>query len=428
MVRSSAAVFLLCLGTVAGAEEPVTLRETFNPGDRYSIELRVELDGRLSVPVDKQKEPQQVAMSGTGTLRYDERVLAPDDPEAAKVVRQYHKVEIRRTMNGLKQSADIRPAVRRLVVHRAGQNKVPFSPDGPLEWGEIEVVRTDVFCPVLVPGLLPARPVKPGDTWLVTRSAVQDLTDMDTLSAGGFTVALDSLLTLNGKRMAKLKVSGSVTGVDENGPCKHSLDGTGYFDLAENRLAYLSVKGSHELLDAKGQAAGRIDGRFTLERKAATDALSDERLAKVELTPNNENTLLRYDNPELGVSFVYSRRWRVGAVQGTQVTLDGPNGSGVLLTILTPDKVPTQDAYAAEVKEFFAKQKAVVTNFAAGAPGRFGMDTDLDGKPLRSECAVLSKPDGGLTLSATLPRADAGVLGKDIDRLIGSVTITKPAK
>ena len=34
----------------------------------------------------------------------------------------------------------------------------PFSPDGPLTWGEIDVVRTDVFNPAAIPGLLPPGP------------------------------------------------------------------------------------------------------------------------------------------------------------------------------------------------------------------------------------------------------------------------------
>ena len=43
-----------------------------------------------------------------------------------------------------------------MVVIKAGERKAPFSPDGPLTWGEIDVVRTDVFNPALVPGLLPS--------------------------------------------------------------------------------------------------------------------------------------------------------------------------------------------------------------------------------------------------------------------------------
>lgn len=410
------------------ADEPVSLKESFQPGERYSVSLRVDLDGRLSVPVEKETTPRLLTLVGTSALRYDERVLPADDPEASRVVRKYQAVDIRRTVADREQKADVRPEVRRMVVLRSARAKVPFSPDGPLIWDEIDVVRTDVFCPVLVPGLLPARPVNVGDHWLATASAVVDLTDMDTLDEGGFTVTFAAVATLNGKRMAKLTVAGTVKGVDENGPCRHRLDGTGYFDLESRRLTYLSVKGSKELLDQNGKPAGRVDGRFVMERGPSEAAdLGDEALAKLELKPTADNTLLRYDNPALGVKFLYPRRWRVGAVQGNQLTLDGPNGAGLLLTAEPTDKTPTPAAYQAEVRKTLAELKADVPAWPAAAD-RFGLDAELKGEKLRLEYAVVQKPAGGLLLAARLPRADAGVLGKDVERLLASLERTAAAK
>ena len=60
----------------------------------------------------------------------------------------------------------------------------PFSPDGPLTWGEIDVVRTDVFNPARIPGLLPAGPVKKGQTWKASAAAVAELTDMEKVEDG----------------------------------------------------------------------------------------------------------------------------------------------------------------------------------------------------------------------------------------------------
>ena len=58
--------------------------------------------------------------------------------------------------------------------------------------------------------------------------------------------------------------------------------------------------------------------------------LSDDALKGVALEPNAENTLLLYDNPDFGVRFLYPRRWHVGAVHGSQLALDGADGSGLL--------------------------------------------------------------------------------------------------
>ena len=53
-----------------------------------------------------------------------------------------------RKMGDDPQESTLRPGVRRLVVLRSRSAKVPFSPDGPLTWGEIDLIRTDVFNPV----------------------------------------------------------------------------------------------------------------------------------------------------------------------------------------------------------------------------------------------------------------------------------------
>ena len=71
---------------------------------------------------------------------------------------------------------------------RLETREVPFSPDGPLTWGEIDVVRTDVFNPALIPGLLPPNAVKPGATWKAAAATVAELTDMEKVEEGAITV------------------------------------------------------------------------------------------------------------------------------------------------------------------------------------------------------------------------------------------------
>jgi hypothetical protein len=321
-----------------------------------------------------------------------------------------------------------------MVVLRSARGKSPFSPDGPLLWSETDVVKNDVFAPALVPALLPNRAVKPGDGWPAGPSAVVELTDMEKVDDGGFAVKFAAVTTVNDRRHAKLTIAGTVKGIDAEGPCRHTLDGTAYFDLERNRLAYLSLKGSHELIDPAGKATGRVDGRFVMERSDAGTAedIGDAKLAGVALSPTADNSALLYDNAELGVRFQYPRRWRVGAVQGRQVTLDGPNGGGILVTVEPAARVPTADAYRGEVEGFLKQQKAAVTNAGkpepvADRPGieRFGLDADVGGEKVRMEYAVLKAEDGGATVAARLPRADAGVLGEDVARLVRTLAVTK---
>jgi hypothetical protein len=321
-----------------------------------------------------------------------------------------------------------------MVVLRSDHGKkAPFSPDGPLTWGEIDVVRTDLYAPALVPGLLPAHPVRPGDRWALSVAAVTDLTDLDPIDEGGLTAVFAGLVTLEAKRYAKLTISGTVKGLTEDGPARQKLDGLAYFDLAANRLTYLALTGGRELLGPDGKTVvGRTDGKLTLTRTIVRPVmeLSDASLRDADRRPTAENTLLLYDNPDLGVRFVHPRRWRVGAVQGRQVTLEEPNGGGILITLEPPDQVPTAEQFLRETQTFLKKQQWIVQATTPPQPvaaglSRFSLEAEVNKERVRMEYAVLSGPSGGAVMAARLPWSEHAELRADVDRLLQSLTITK---
>jgi hypothetical protein len=226
--------------------------------------------------------------------------------------------------------------------------------------------------------------------------------------------------------------------VNEDGPNRQKIDGVAYFNLETRLLTYLSIRGSHELLDGtSGQTMGVIEGQFILTRSPLAEHpadLSDASLRGLVLKPDAENTLMLYDDPGLGVRFLYPRGWRVGAVQGKQVTLDHARlGGGVLITVEAPAKVPTAEDYQREVAGFLEKEKAKVT--VAGQPmrvrpdpgqlDRFALEAVFEKDAARLEYAVLKQTDGGATVAARLPAAVAADLRPDVERVIRSLSITK---
>jgi len=429
-------LLLWAFAPLAPAEEPVTLAEKFEPGHLSKVEVSVKLTGKLAVPSAGKKAPELVPVNGASRVVYEERVLPPDEPGLLKTVRAYREVEFRRTVGAAAQDAGIRPSVRRMVVIKSESRRAPFSPDGPLTWGEIDVVRTDVFNPSVVPGLLPVAPVRKGQTWKASPAAVLELTDMEKVEAGEILVEFVGLTEVDRRRVARLKISGTVRGVNEDGPNSQALDGTAYFDLDAGLVTYLSLKGTHKLLDGSGDTVGLIEGQFTMTRSAVGKPpadLSDDSLKGLELKPTAENTLLLYDDAQLGVRFLYPRGWRVGAVQGKQVTLDHARGSGVLITVEPAAKVPAADDYLKEVSAFLQKEKAQVT--ATDRPtrvraepvqlDRFGLDATFGKEAVRMECAVLRQTDGGVTVSARIPAGDAAALRPEVERILRSVAVTK---
>jgi hypothetical protein len=431
-------VTLLAGPALAAAQGPVRLREAFPAGYQYHVSSRVELSGVLRLPPEPgQKPPPPVELRGKSAVEYDERVLdagTPDRP-SPKTLRLYRRVDLERTVGDQAQESTLRPAVRRLVLLRYGHREVPFSPDGPLTWNEIDLVRTDVFTPALA-ALFPDRPVGPGDRWTAGRSALEELTDLERLE-GSLECRFEEVLSLSGRRLARVSFRGSARGVAEDGPNRQQLDGFCYFDLESNHLSYLSLTGERFLLDKDGKEAGRVKGQFVLTRQAHTRSpeLGDEALRGVALEPNADNTLLLYDNPELGVRLLYPRRWRVGLVRGRQVTLDEALGSGLLLTVEPPAGVPTGAAYLAENQAFLARQKSKVLRAeqprrVQGPPEeleQFGLDVEMEGRRERLEYYVARQAAGGATLAARLRSDDWAALERDVGRIARSVRVTAGA-
>jgi hypothetical protein len=429
---------LLMPTAAAGADEAVRLQEKFSVGYQYHVSSRTELSGSLTLPTEKDKPaPKPLTVSGDGALDYDERVLAVEkDGQVRQTMRIFRRVEIQRKVGDQSQESTIRPAVRRMVLLRHQNVEVPFSPDGPLTWGEIDLVRTDVFTPALV-GMLPDKAVQIGDHWTASSAAVQELTDMERIEEGKLDCKLEQFTTVEKRRHARVAFTGTVRGINEDGPNKQQLEGYFYFDLESNHLSYLSLEGKSTLLDKDGKEVGRVQGRFVLTRQAhqRCKELTDEALKGVVLEPNADNTLLRYDNPELGVSFLHPRRWRVAGVSAAQVTLDSADGSGLMLTLEPLSRVPTAAVFLAESRDWLQKQKAKLLREDAprqlqGRPQEvehFALDVELKGQRQLLDYYVLKQTAGGATVVARLLPNDQVAVRKEVERIARSVTISPGA-
>jgi hypothetical protein len=430
----SFALFFTSAAQLLG-DDAVRLQERFPAGYQYHVSSRTDLTGALNPPAEKGKPlPKTVSVRGDSAIEYDERVLdvAPDGT-VRKTLRICRRIDFHRTVGDRPQESTIRPAVRRLVLLRRNNQEVPFSPDGPLTWSEIDLVRTDVFTPALT-GMLGDREVRIGDRWTATTAAVQELTDMERIDEGRLECKLESVATKEGRRQARVAFSGSVRGANEDGPNRQQLEGHLLFDLESNHVSYLYVKGISSMLDKDGKEVGRVEGRFVLSRTLLdrSPELSDDALKGVTLEPNDSNTMLLFDNPDLGVRLLHPRRWKVAEVRGSQVALAGADGSGILLTVEPPARVPTGVAFATESREVLRGLKARVlrgeeprTVRANPLLEQFALEAELNGQRLFLDYYVTRQATGGATLAARLTPTDLAALRKEVEGIARSITITR---
>jgi hypothetical protein len=429
--------WLSCLACVSSraAEEPILLRERFAAGYEYHVSTRVDLSGTLTLPPEKGKPaPKPLSVHGSSAIEYDERILeVGQDHQVRKTVRLCRRTDFRRTVGDRPQENALRPEVRRLILLRHQNKEVPFSPDGPLTWGEIDLIRTDVFTPALV-GLLPGHPVTLGDRWSATQSAIQELTDLERIEEGSLECRLEQFTTVEKRRHARISFHGVIRGANEDGPNRQELEGYLFFDRESNHLGYLYLRGKHFMLDKDGKEVGRVEGRFVLTRQANTHAsdLSETALRGVATEPNADNTLLLYDNTDLGVRFLYPRRWHVAGVRGSQVTLDGADGSGLLVTLDPLTRAPTGERFLAESRDWLAKQQARLLRVEPPRTVRpspilehFALETEMSQQKFVMDYFVTRQNNGGATLAARLPPRDLPALRKEVERIALSVVVTR---
>lgn len=433
-ILASFPICLVCASSMS-AEEAIQLREQFFAGYEYHVSTRVDLAGTLTVPAEKDKPaPKPLSVRGSSAVEYDERILElGQDGQVRKTVRLCRRTDFRRTVGDKPQENSLRPQVRRLILLRHQNKEVPFSPDGPLLWGEIDLIRTDVFTPALA-GLLAGHPVRVGERWSAAQSAIQELTDLERIDEGSLECKLEQITNIEKRRHARISFHGTFRGTNEDGPNRQELEGYFFFDLESNHLSYLYLNGKHFLLDKDGKEVGRIEGRFVLTRQANTHAsdLSETALKGVVTEPNDDNTVMLYDNADLGLRFLYPRRWHVASVRGSQVTLDSADGSGLLLTLEPLTKAPTGARFLAESREWLGKQQASLLRIEQPRTVRpspilehFALETEMEKQKIVMDYYVTRQNNGGATLAARLLPRDLAALQKEVERIALSVAVTR---
>jgi hypothetical protein len=423
---------VLAVACPSRGEDAVRLTEKSAAGTMFRVHSTSDVAGELFAPVAKDKPPERVKISGKSTIDYAERILAVDAKDADhKALRVYEKIEFRKTAGDRTDEMTLRPAVRRLVVMKKGPAKVPFSPDGPLTWGEIDMLRTD-FVVAALAGLLPDKDVKPGETWKAGAAAIAELTDLEKVESGELTCTFEKIEVVGPRTVAHVSFTGTLLGVNVDGPTRQSLNGRLQVDIGNQYICFLRIEGQHALLDGDGKEAGKITGTFELTRQPATGlaVLADAVVEKLDLNPSEENTRLLYDSEEMGVRFVHSRNWRVVRTTGRQITLDETDGAGLLITLDTADGIPKAARFLQEAIKELKERGATLTNRTgpdrlADGVERFTLDANVGNEKVAMDYVVIRQDKGGATLAARLPAAQREARMKELERLARSFAVTR---
>jgi hypothetical protein len=152
----------------------------------------------------------------------------------------------------------------------------------------------------------------------------------------------------------------------------------------------------------------------------------------VKLEPGADNTRVLYENPDLGVRFLYPRRWWVTGVRGNQVTMDTAEGHGLLITLEPAEKAPTAAQFLKESQDWLNGQKARIlrTDPVRTIPGtpvveHFGLEAEMAGQKFLMDYFLLRQGKTVILLAARTLPGNQDVVRFEVEQLARSMQVQK---
>ena len=291
--------------SLAAADGPVTLKDESKPGELRQAAITFDVGGELLLVSDDKEI--KLPMKVKALIKYQECLVAPGTDGIIRAARNYEVTDV-------KINVDNRPITpllredRRLLSVSLGKELSIFSTEGPLTREELDLVSLPADSLVLG-GLLPTEPVRPGDTWNPSDATLATLLDLDVVGQSQVKAML--LEVENGR--AKIELSGTVNGAVGGVSSEIDMKARCYYGMASHRLEdveliYKEKRGvSHSSPGVDVTAKLRIQ----LAPIKTCKALAPEVVDNLSLVPAPENQALEYASSARKFQLVHDRLWYV---------------------------------------------------------------------------------------------------------------------
>lgn len=308
---------LLGLSPAAPAQT-CNLVDVVQQGDcfRYGIEMKLQGEMRFQ----KESGPVPVKLSASASHAYPERVLAASGGLVQKSARVYEAARLTVERGADKTTTTLRPARKLIVAQRPKDQHTAYSPTGALYRPELELVSGH-FDTLTLAGLLPGKPVKPGDTWKVPNLVAEALCGFEGMTEN----KLEGKLVKSDGDLATIAVSGTAAGVEAGAMVKLTIDAAGTYDAKAKRLTRLAWKQKSERDQGPVSPASTLAITVTVDRKAIPKPaeLADAELVSIPdgFAPAGPMTNLEFRDPKGRFALIHTRDWHLTAVTGDHTIL-----------------------------------------------------------------------------------------------------------
>ncbi len=268
----------------------------------------LEVRGDLLVKAEEGGQ-QKLPILVTGKVSYDERLLAVSaSKNMRRSIRHYHEATAEVKVGQGLATPKLNPERRIIVSQTDDDGAVLFSPLGPLSRDDLDLVDIQGNS-LAVTGVLPNRSIQVGDRWTLDRVPLAVLLGLDVITQSDVQGTLEKL----DGQTAILTIEGAAEGAAEGIASKIEIRAKANFDVTRRAVTWLAAN-IRERRDI-GQAEPGFNViarlRLVLSPQSQSDALDDQTLGELTLTPGPGSTLLECQPQKSGFRLIHDRRWRV---------------------------------------------------------------------------------------------------------------------
>jgi hypothetical protein len=310
----------MALAAARGASaQTYSLAESVKAGDCFRIRLDMALAGELKIK--RAGDNAALKLEATASHEFPERVLAVSPqgmPE--KVARAYEKARGTTTIDHSPRERSLRSERSLIVAQRHDDHPLVYCPTGMLTRDEL-ALTSEHFDTLALVGLLPAQPVKVGDTWKVPSAVVEALCSFEGLTEHDLVCKLEEVQNDG----ARVSVAGSATGIDLGALAKLKIQASYRFDLKAHRLTQLEWKQKDERDQGPASPAAALEVTTTLTRAVIDQPMALGNIALVAVpdgfVPPGHLLQLEHRDARDRFTMLYARQWQTVAQDDQHLVL-----------------------------------------------------------------------------------------------------------
>jgi len=409
-------VSIVILAGVAGSSfgQSVELAEPSLKDACFRVQMSMALDGKVTVQQEGKSDafPHQARASHD----YVERILDAKDNRGERAARLYSQASVEFPSHKTPTKNELRTERRLLAVYRDKTQVTSYSPRGALTREEMEI--TEHLDTLALPGLLPGKEVKVGDTWKLPTSVVEPMCGFEGTQTNELVGKLEKV---EGDK-AVFSIQGTAKGISMGASASMLVSATGVFDTTAKRITSLEWKQSDQRTQGPISPALSADVTIKMSREVVEQPkqLSDLALVVVPSgSPPAELTDLQFRDTKKGMYEVrHGREWHVVSQQDGRLVMRllSSRGDFVAQCTLTPwRKVGANGAL--KLDEF--------ADLMSKSPG-WAQESELDKEQPKSAqgYTIYRVTATGKLVNVAAIQSFYLIIGKDGEQLIGAFTMT----